>query len=195
MCHDLIHSTSFLRLLFNIDQEVAETARDLGCRFCGGPLHKANYERKPRGLRGIRYRREWLIQFSYCCGTDGCRRRHTPPSLRFLGPRVYLGFVVVLATALQQGLTESREAQLLEHIPRQTLYRWLTWWREVFTPSAVWKALKTYFPLDMPLPRYWLEATCGTTLPDRLAKLLKHVSKYYTTWASDLMETIIPQKL
>jgi len=36
-----------------------------------------------------------------------CGRRlpegHTPPSTRFLGRRIYLGIIVVLATAMQQG--------------------------------------------------------------------------------------------
>ena len=195
MCHTLIQSTNFFELLFTIDQSVAESARDLGCQFCGGALHKADYERKPRGLDGLRRCREWRLRFSYCCGTDGCRKRHTPPSLRFLGARVYLGLVVVLATALQQGLTPKREARLLKQIPRQTLYRWLTWWREQFPQSTVWQRLKAYYSLATPLPLAWLEAIRADTLSDRMTILLRQTSQLLTTWASELMEVIVPQKL
>ena len=53
---------------------------------------------------------------------DGCRRRSTPPSVRFLGRRVYLGVMVILFTALQNGLTEKRRRELVDRlgVPPQT---------------------------------------------------------------------------
>jgi len=42
---------------------------------------------------------------------------------------VYWRFVNTLATALQQGLTHYSESMLCAIIPKQTLYRWLKWWR------------------------------------------------------------------
>jgi hypothetical protein len=39
-------------------------------------------------------------RFSLCCGREGCRRRATPPSVRFLGRRVYVGAVVIVASVL-----------------------------------------------------------------------------------------------
>jgi hypothetical protein len=86
-------------------------------------------------------------RFSYACATRTCRKRHTPASTRFLGRRVYLGGVVVLATALQQGVTPWRASQLREllGVSRQTLARWMTWWTEAFTESAFWKAVRAAF--------------------------------------------------
>jgi hypothetical protein len=41
--------------------------------------------------------REHDQRFSFCCAVDGCRSRATPPSLRFLGPKVYIAAIVVPA--------------------------------------------------------------------------------------------------
>jgi hypothetical protein len=51
-------------------------------------------------------------RFSFCCAVDGCRRRATPPSLRFLGRKVYLAAVVVLVSMMRHGATEPRLRQL-----------------------------------------------------------------------------------
>ena len=51
-------------------------------------------------------------RFSFCCDQEGCRRRHTPPSVRFLGRRVYGGLVAVLIPALAHGLKPERVAQI-----------------------------------------------------------------------------------
>lgn len=90
---------------------------------------------------------EYDWRFSYSCATRTCRKRHTPSSVRFLGRRVYLGAVVVLATALQQGVTPWRAGQLrkLLGVSPRTLARWRTWWAEAFTESAFWKAAKAAF--------------------------------------------------
>ncbi|HEY6174748.1 MAG TPA: hypothetical protein VIX73_09905, partial [Kofleriaceae bacterium] len=84
---------------------------------------------------------------SYCCGVEGCRTRATPPSVRFLGRRVYLGAVVVLASALQHGVSAFRERRLKElfGVSRQTLLRWRTWWLEAFPVSRFWQSLRGRF--------------------------------------------------
>jgi hypothetical protein len=43
---------------------------------------------------------------------EGCRTRLTPVSVRFLGRRVYLGAIVLLACVLRQGPTPWRVARL-----------------------------------------------------------------------------------
>ena len=45
------------------------------------------------------------LAFSFCCAVDGCRKRTTPPSLRFLGRKVYLAAMVVLIAIMRQGAT------------------------------------------------------------------------------------------
>ncbi len=193
MFQNLINSASFFLLLFNIDKEIAMLAMTERCQFCGGPLHVANYPRKPRGVEGLN---DGLnARFSFCCGNESCRKRHTPPSVRFLGRRVYAGFVVVLAAALQQGLTPEREATLQEFIPKQTLSRWLSWWQTEFKTSAVWRDLKAYFTRDECLPKDWLHAMTDKSLSNKLEQALKHLSRLSTKWAFNVMGVIGTQKL
>jgi hypothetical protein len=83
---------------------------------------------------------EYGYRLSYCCAREGCRRRATPASVRFLGRRVYLGALVVLVTALSQGLGGARRAQLRERfgISERTVRRWRRWWTEVFPATRWW---------------------------------------------------------
>jgi hypothetical protein len=133
-------------MLARIDADLAETARTAGCRLCGAVLHSARFPRKPRGgpagLPG-----EYDRRHSFCCAVDGCRTRRTPPSVRFLGRKVYLGAVVVLATALRHGPTPTRVARLraLLGVDARTLGRWRRWWRESFAESAWWRAMQGHF--------------------------------------------------
>ena len=84
------------------------------------------------------------MRLSFCCAREGCRRRTTPPSVRYLGRRVYLGAVVVLATAMQAGITAARATGLrdLLGVSVPTLKRWRRWWQESFVTSAFWRAAK-----------------------------------------------------
>ena len=111
-------------LLEKIDQDFAEEIRVQGCLRCGaGKLHVAKIPRKPRGLpQGT----TWDSRFSFCCDQEGCRCRATPPSVRFLGRRVYAGFVVVLLAAMSHGLSADRVRRLREitGADRRTLERW-----------------------------------------------------------------------
>ncbi|MBI5440258.1 MAG: hypothetical protein HY900_03495 [Deltaproteobacteria bacterium] len=105
--------------------------------YCGGPLHRAGYERKPRGgppdLPEI-----YSVRLSLCCGREGCRRRTLPPSVLFWGRRVYWAAVVLVATALRQGRVEgvtARRLQELFGVTRPTLRRWVAHFRELFPQS------------------------------------------------------------
>jgi hypothetical protein len=81
---------------------------------------------------------EYTERFSFSCAVDGCRKRTTPPSLRFLGRHVYLATMVTLISALLLGTTPSRLARLsvLPGLDRRTLVRWRAWWRSTFTDSS-----------------------------------------------------------
>jgi hypothetical protein len=141
----LLQDRRLYELLGRFDEDLADAARTEGCS-CGGRLHHASYPRKPRGgpadLDGDYGRRH-----SFCCAEEGCRRRATPPSLRFLGRKVYLGAVVVLATAMQHGPTPTRAARLRELVgaSQRTLRRWCRWWQEGFCETAFWKAARGVF--------------------------------------------------
>ena len=137
MCHAFLTDTKFYQLLTRIDESIAEEARARGCD-CGGVLHSARYRRKPRGLRSA-LDSSYESRLSFCCEQDGCRRRSTPASVRFLGRKVYLSVIVVLITALHHGLTEPASTPLIEEldVPAQTLWRWRRWWREQFVATPL----------------------------------------------------------
>lgn len=67
--------------------------------------------------------------------------------MRFLGRKVYLGAVVVLATALQRGPSKTSVTKLsaLLGISRRTLARWCRWWSTMFATSRFWTSLRGRF--------------------------------------------------
>jgi hypothetical protein len=130
----VLADAKFHEQLLAFDRDLSVTARAARCWRCGGALHSASYDRKPRGgPAGLGH--AYAERFSFCCAVDGCRKRTTPPSLRFLGRRVYLATVVTLISALLLGITPTRLARLsvVPGIDRRTLARWRAWWRSTFT--------------------------------------------------------------
>src|SRR5207245_1492977 len=119
-------------LLLTIDEDLAARARAAGCG-CGGVLHAASYPRKPRGGPND-LGAEHEHRLSFCCARRDCRGRMTPPSVRFLGRKVYLGAVVVLVAVLQHGVTPRRAERLhaLFGVSVRTLARWRGFWQETF---------------------------------------------------------------
>ena len=67
-----------------------------------------------RGAGGLG--EEYDRRLSFCCALDVCRKRTTPPSLRFLGRKVYLGAVVVLICGDAAGRDADAHALLTELI-------------------------------------------------------------------------------
>lgn len=198
MCHSFLSDTRFYQLLFRIDQTIAEEEQRAGC-CCGGVLHSARYPRKPRGLRSV-LDESYDYRLSFCCAADGCRRRRTPPSVRFLGRKVYLGVIVVLATALHHGLTEKRRQSLIEvlDIAPQTLSRWRQFWRETFPESRCWRAEKGCFipPVEViHLPGALLARLTAEALSDRLCQLLVLICPVTTASSHYLRVSIDPQKM
>ena len=139
MYHDWPRGARFWSFLLTIDQDLAETTRSQGCP-CGGRLHSANYRRKPRGTPGQLPEPECL-RLSFCCNRDGCRKRLAPPSVRFLGPKVYLSAVILLISALRQGPSPRRVRELsrLFGADRRTIARWQVFWHEQFPQTPFWK--------------------------------------------------------
>ena len=139
MYHELPRNASFWAFLFSIDQDLAEQARVKKCS-CGGCLHRANYPRKPRG-GGEDLPEEYGFRLSFCCERDGCRKRAPPPSVRFLGRKVYLGAVVILVAAMRQGPSPRRVRELsgLFGVDRHTIARWRVFWSEHFPQTPFWK--------------------------------------------------------
>lgn len=171
------------QFLEKVDLDLAEIVREAGCVFCFGTLHRAFYKRKPRGV-DVWPKDEEPRRCSFCCDQKDCRRRHTPPSVRFIGRRVYAGLVVVLVSAMVHGLKPNRVEALREKlgIDRRTLERWRQWWVVIFVDSSFWKEARARFmpPLDhntLPLP---LCEAFEIERRDRLLDLLKFLSPLTT---------------
>ena len=62
--------------------------------------------------------------------------------MRFLGRRIYFGFVVLLVAALRGGATPVRIRRLSVDTGASfdTISRWIAWWRQSFPATAFWKA-------------------------------------------------------
>lgn len=163
MTPNVLQQRSFFQFLSAIDSDLASRARMQGCSFCGGALHSACYPRKPRGGSVELDTTAPITRQSFCC--DRCRRRTTPESVHFLGRRVYPGFVIVLLSAMQSGVTDNliNELRLSLGVARRTLQRWRQWWREIFVKTPFWEIGRSRFmpaiehtalPMGL-LDRFW----------------------------------------
>lgn len=171
---EILRDTRFYELLLGFDRQIAETAHTDRCPKCGAALHWGSWERKPRGGPvGLEPRHR--LRFSLCCAKDGCRKRETPGSLRFLGRKVYFGAMVVLISAMQSGLTLQRMKRLKElvGVSRRTVLRWRDWWCTVFTMSPFWRARRGIAPAasDTDLPVSLLKSFTGAILQQVLSLL------------------------
>src|SRR6202790_3970336 len=109
MYHELPRGASFWLFLLSVEQDLAQTTGQKA-GSCGVRLHCANYRRKPRGADDLP--EDYASRFSFCCARDGCRKRVTPPSVRFLGRKVYLGAIIILISAMRQGPSPRRVREL-----------------------------------------------------------------------------------
>ncbi len=150
MWHELELGREFFAALVAVDEDLVKEAAAKECRHCGGRLHRGDYDRKPRGGAIAAQGEEFVRRFGLCCGRRGCRRRVLPPSVRFLGRRVYLeaAILVVCAGTLLAGA--ARAAARTAQIPVRTMRRWSRWWRTVFPRTALWRAEHGRFPPPAP---------------------------------------------
>jgi hypothetical protein len=180
IARELLRSGTFWSLFLSIDKDMAECTRQKGCS-CGGRLHCANYPRAPRGGPGD-LPDEYNFRFSFCCDRDGCRKRVTPPSVRFLGRKVYLGAVVILISAMRQGPTPRRVRELskLFEVDAATITRWQAFWRDNVSQTPFWKIARGRLVPIMEitaLPLSLLEAFLRTDDPYQgWARLLRFLS-------------------
>ena len=144
MLIELVQKANLFSLLHRIDMDLARRHRQRGCPYCGGPLHQANYMRKPRGGPDD-IPEDFLLRLSLCCGREECRRRSLPPSTLFMGRRVYWGCVVLLVMTLRQNRPDGMSANKLKKlfgVTRLTIKRWIAYFRDVFPFSARWQRLR-----------------------------------------------------
>ncbi len=175
----LLHDPRLYAFLEQVDEDFAAEARAGHCPHCGAVIHRADYPRKPRGGP------EWDRRFSFCCSRQGCRKRTTPPSVRYLGRRVYFGTLVVLVTAMLHGANPRRVLQLSEVLPidRRTIQRWRQWWTQTFVQGRFWMAARARFARPMRESRMplGLVETFGAHEVEGLVKLLTFLAPITTT--------------
>lgn len=114
------------------------------CPHCGGRLHRAPYRRKPRGGPSD-FPLENEVRLSLCCSREGCRSRRLPPSCMYWGPKVYWAPVILVVVTLRQqrldGFSAAKVRKLFD-IRRQTLSRWMAYFRDIFANEAWWQRLR-----------------------------------------------------
>lgn len=146
MSHEFEIDAKFLAALAEHDAEHVRRVQRDGCADCGGPLDRADYPRKAQGVAGesadVCARR-----LSLCCRCEGCRKRATPPSLRFLGRKVYIAVVVIIASAAGRTtpLLGRGRARTVQGVPLRTVRRWLSWWQTAFALGVFWTEAKSFF--------------------------------------------------
>jgi hypothetical protein len=143
MVNEVDLGSEFFKLLEQHDERGVRQVAAEGCLKCDGPLHRSDYDRKPRGALIAPAGATFVVRFSLCCGQEGCRKRSTPPSLRFLGRRVYLGAVVIVASVVARalGVSAGAESRRVTGVPVRTTQRWLGWWQGPFVSTEVFVAV------------------------------------------------------
>jgi hypothetical protein len=156
--------------LHALDLELLESRRRQGCPHCGGRLDRADFARKVRGVPASA--ETWFeTRFALCCSREGCRRRRLPPSVRFLGRKVYSAMSIVAACTAELSHRRWQEARRIG--------RWLAWWREAFGASTRFKELRGRFAVSIEvdeLPGSLLAAVQGATAANRLVRFLSLVA-------------------
>ena len=141
MYHSLLTDARFHNSLFDLDCLIAEQVRQEQCPLCQGQSH---FPRQPRGVPEGTVA-DYHIRFSFCCSRDGCRKRFTPPSMRFLSRKVYTSVVILVIFMLKPETDESR----IEAINRllgstlsvESLRRWRHFWTQDVPQTHTWKRL------------------------------------------------------
>ena len=139
-----IQKVSLFHLLHRLEVDLAEAVRGQGCPHCGGRLHAGHYARKPRG-GPVEIPKRYNRRLSLCCGREGCRRRALPPSVLFMERRVFWAPVVLVVTTLRQQRTTGSGARRLKkllNVSKETLKRWMRFFREVFPTSDPWRRVR-----------------------------------------------------
>jgi hypothetical protein len=180
MSQNFLFSASFHLLLNKIDQEITDKIGLQGCLFCGNKLHKANYPRSPVGLPS-QVRHYYDERLSLCCNT--CRKRATPPSVRFFGQRWFPAPLLMLISALMLGINERRLQQVKRHfgitVSESTWKRWRRWWRESFQKTLFWQQSKGLAPSAIETKKFFSRSLLDVfegSLEEKICRLLKFLS-------------------
>jgi len=208
MLHKLLSDSRFFCFLLLIDQDMATRCHDDPCPKCSGVLDAAHFPRKPRGhLPNLPDGFE--VRFSFCCRNDGCRRRQTPASVRFLDRRVYLGAIVVIVAAMLHGAKPDRVAKMRQIIGADwhTIVAWRHFWETTFPRSDRGRELRASLQTAPPscdlFHSLWraaiLGACMGPNLAEKLVRFLclltRNVTQIDGTLIKELAGLCFPQEI
>ena len=131
MYHSITLDPNFFNHLLATDKQIARQVQAQNCSACSGKLHQAHYDRKPRGIPdGVDP--DYVIRFSFCCATQGCRKRTTAPSVRFLSRKVYTSVILLLVFLLKEKTDEAKIERVNQHFNQElaveTVRRWRYFW-------------------------------------------------------------------
>lgn len=176
MSHVLAPDFNFHAYLRHVDQVAAGVIDRAGCRHCGGRLDVANFPRKVRGLDpASEAAGGYDVRLSLCCAREGCRRRATPPSVRFFGRRIFASVVFMLVAVGTGGRSVDSALPTSSSRPSwATRKRWASWWAERFVlePWFVVLASRLATPVDLRCPAKDLLSRFDGGIVDRIANVL-----------------------
>ena len=146
MLHKVVVDFNFWKRLIKIDERIAAEVAAGRCQHCGGRLHRSDYVRKARGgLIAVAVDDGDALRISLCCDRDGCRKRATPPSVRFLGRKVYAGAAIVIACVILRKSATAGAARRRSGIAARTMRRWSRWWQADYARSQHFEATRSLF--------------------------------------------------
>jgi hypothetical protein len=176
-----LHDKKFHEFLLHIDYNLANNVLDAGCQYCEGNLHVGDYPRKPHGLTS-QFRDIYAERLSFCCAK--CKKRNTPPSVRFFGRYWYVAPVLLLISALTRPINDKLIEKIYHffgiHVFKSTIKRWRQWWGGIFASSTFWRQSKGVLPgtivdITLPIPRM-LMRFYGKVTRQSLLDLLKLIT-------------------
>lgn len=113
------------------DEKIAEKVQEDTVCSCGGRLNRADYRRK---VRGLNFDCSEDKRISFCCSK--CRKRLTPPSLRFLWRKVFTLLSVTMGFE-EEGFLISKS--------KSTLKRWAGFWEAQLQQQSVFMSAMVGF--------------------------------------------------
>ena len=144
MLSDLLQDVSLFRILHQIDRDLAESCRQAGVRIA-----KVLFITLPifvnRGAVPRKSPRNICIDSAFVVDGKAADERVLPPSCLFLDRRVYWQVVILVVMTLRQSRSNGIGANRLMRmfsIPRKTIVRWTSYFRDEFAASREWLRLR-----------------------------------------------------
>jgi hypothetical protein len=134
-------TASVLLWMLEEDRSACEKHWGKPCPFCKrGVLHRGHWQSKGELPKEFLAPAGFLLRFSLCCSNRKCRRRFSPPSLRFPPGGKYSTAVILLVKLMHLPKSETRARKLAELfcVSLSTVRRWIFRWRAFCATKTKW---------------------------------------------------------